>query len=342
MNLIGRVYTALLQLYPQQFREEFAEEMRAVFADAMREAARAGRISLALLLGRELLDLPVSIAVEHWRERSRRNMDLHSQESSGFKPVSGMGILAALIPFLGAAVLGSGSQLGLVGLVGVPLFVGMIVVFVLGLIRRVPSWSLPTFGLFAVIFALPVMVLWAPLFFLFPDFVPWFRLVIGSGFPWFSLCVVGVSLIAVMALLRVPLYWRIRRDWIWLAFALYGSAAFWLSLAFEEYAGRLPYVAGVGAALVLGALLYLRAGRPWVRFGILLASLLLAIFIAAWGTWTLVPTQTWPLDVNDGLRWGETQSSLITGVWLIVGVLGPPAFVRLLPRPRGRSPKTPV
>jgi hypothetical protein len=133
-----------------------------------------------------------------------------------------------------------------------------------------------------------------------------------------------------------------RRDWIWLAFALYGSAALWLWLTFDEYAGRLPYVAAAGAALVFGALVYLRANRPGVRFVTLLGSLLLAILIVAWGKWNLVPTQTWPLVIDDGLRWSEIQSSLITGAWLILSILGPPALVRLLPLQRGPSPGTPV
>ncbi len=44
MNLIARVYAALLQLYPQSFRAEFGEEMRAVFADALQEAARGSHL----------------------------------------------------------------------------------------------------------------------------------------------------------------------------------------------------------------------------------------------------------------------------------------------------------
>lgn len=341
MNLIARVYAALLQLYPQSFRAEFGEEMRAVFADALQEAARAGRISLARLLWRELLELPVSIAAELWRERSRRNMDVHSQEPIGFQPVSGLGILAALTPFLGAAILGAGSGLAPAGYFVV--LGGMIVLLFFGLIRRIPSWSLPTLGLFATFLAFPTLALWAPVFIFLPPLAAWMRLVIGNGWPSFNLMLLCLVAIAVMSkMTRVPLYERVRRDWIWLAFALYGSAALWLWLTFDEYAGRLPYVVAAGAALVFGALVYLRANRPGVRFVILLGSLLLAILIVAWGKWNLVPTQTWPLVIDDGLRWSEIQSSLVTGAWLISSILGPPALVRLLPLQRSRSPSTPV
>ena len=341
MNLIARVYAALLQLYPQPFRAKFSEEMRAVFADALQEAAGAGRISLARLLWRELLELPVSIAAELWRERSRRNMDVHSQESTGFQPVSGLGILAALTPFLGAVILGAGS--GLVPAGDFVVLGGMIVLLFFGLIRRIPSWSLPTLGLFATFLSLPALAFWAPVFIFLPPLADWLRLVIGSGFPWFNLMLLCLIAIVVMAKMpRVPLYERVRRDWIWLAFALYGSAALWLWLTFDAYAGRQPYVVAAGAALVFGALVYLRANRPEVRFVILLGSLLLAILIVAWGKWNLIPTQTWPLVIDDGLRWSEIQSSLITGAWLILSILGPPALVRLLPLQRRRSPSTPV
>src|SRR5512135_2507612 len=104
MNLIARIYAALLRLYPNSFRVIFGEEMRAVFADALLDAGRAGRFSVARLLWREVLELPMSIMAEHWQERSRRNMDWNSLESGRFRPVSGLGIVAVLIPFLGAAV----------------------------------------------------------------------------------------------------------------------------------------------------------------------------------------------------------------------------------------------
>jgi hypothetical protein len=268
-------------------------------------------------------------------------MDVHSQESIGFRPVSGLGILAALTPFLGAAVLGAGSNLGPAGYFVV--LGGMIVLLFFGLIRRIPSWSLPTLGLFVTFLALPTLAFWAPVFIFLSPLADWMRLVIGSGWPWFNLMLLCLIAIVVMAKMpRVPLYERVRRDWIWLAFALYGSAALWLWLTFDEYAGRLPYVVAAGAALAFGALVYLRANRPGVRFVILLGSLLLAILIVAWGKWNLVPTQTWPLVIDDGLRWSEIQSSLVTGFWLVFAVLGPPALVRLLPLPRGPSPSTPV
>jgi hypothetical protein len=344
LALVQYLHAALLRLYPRQFRDEFADEMLETFGQMSVEAAAQGKWTLVVVCWRELRLAPVNIVREHWRERSRRNMDKHPQESPGFETVSGLGMLAALTPFLGAALLDLGPMLGPVaGYVGFVVLGGMIVLLLLGLTRGVPSWCLPTVGLFATILALPALVVWAPVFFFLPPLGDWMRLVIGSGWPWFSLCVMSLIAVVVMAFTpRVPLLERMRRDWIWLAFALYGSAALWLWLTFDEYAGRQPYVVAASATLVVGALIYLNANHPWPRFWTLLGSLLLVVVIVAWGKWNLVPTQTWPLRIDEGLRWGELQSTLQSGAWLMLAVLGLPALFSLIPRRRGQSPSSPI
>lgn len=344
IRLFTQVYSALLHFYPQRFRDEFAAEMQETFDRLSVEAAARGKGTLVVMTWRELRQAPANIVREHWRERSRRKMDIYPKESIGFKPVYGLGILGALAPFLGAAVLGVLPILGPAGrYVGFIVFGGMIILLLLGLVRGVPSWSLPTVGLFATILALPAVVIWAPLFFFLPTVSNWMRLVIGNGWPWFSLCLMGLIAVVVIALRpRAPLYQRMPRDWIWLAFALYGSAAYWLLLTFDEYAGEQPYVVAATATLVIGALIFLRANRPWPRYWTLLGSLLLVVLIVALGKWNLVPTQTWPLNINEELRWGEVQSSLQSGAWLMLGVLGPPALFKLILLRPNQSPSPPI
>ena len=50
LSLVTRLYAFLLRLYPRSFRDEFAEEMRTVFADYIAEATRRGNIALIRLL----------------------------------------------------------------------------------------------------------------------------------------------------------------------------------------------------------------------------------------------------------------------------------------------------
>ncbi len=65
MTRTGRILTTLygylLRLYPSGFRAEFADEMRGVFADAMRDAVAAGSWPVMHLILRELASLPASL-----------------------------------------------------------------------------------------------------------------------------------------------------------------------------------------------------------------------------------------------------------------------------------------
>lgn len=331
LGLAQYLYAVLLRLYPRHFRDEFGAEMQETFNQLSVQAAAQGKATFIAVCWRELRTAPENVVREHWRERSGRSMDTHAQELLEFKPITGIGILAALTPFLAAVAIGLGPGTAYVA-VG-----GMVLVLLLGLVRGVPSWCLPTLGFFATILAFAGLFIWAPVFFLLPPVAEWMRNVIGNGWPWFTMALVG--LIAVIATVRKPgtvLAQRARRDWIWLAFALYGSAAYWLWLAFDEYAGEQPYVIGATVTMIVAALVYLRANRPWLRYWTLLASLVLVIAIVALGRWNLVPTQTWPLTIDEGLRWGETENAIVSGVWLILAVLGPPALFKLIPQ-RGQS-----
>ncbi len=90
MRFVIRLYAILLRLYPCAFRDEFADEMYNVFANAVSEANARDLNSLATLCLRELRDLPLSILREHWRER--RKME---SESTSLRAV-----LASIVPFL--------------------------------------------------------------------------------------------------------------------------------------------------------------------------------------------------------------------------------------------------
>lgn len=71
--LIG-CYTALLRLYPQNFRAEYADEMTDVFALSVQE--KDGALGLMSLCAGELRDLPVGIIREHLAEREAQQLSL--------------------------------------------------------------------------------------------------------------------------------------------------------------------------------------------------------------------------------------------------------------------------
>ncbi|MBI5290479.1 MAG: hypothetical protein HY872_01215 [Chloroflexi bacterium] len=64
-QFVARLYALLLHLYPLSFRAEYGEEMQAVFAEAMAEAAERGVAAfIAVCLG-EIRDMPGSLLREH-------------------------------------------------------------------------------------------------------------------------------------------------------------------------------------------------------------------------------------------------------------------------------------
>lgn len=82
IRIVVHGYTLLLRLYPRRFRDEFADEMQAVFTEAMTEAAARGRLGAFIL--RELRDAPQSIARAYWYggQRSGRRGRLLKQSLS--------------------------------------------------------------------------------------------------------------------------------------------------------------------------------------------------------------------------------------------------------------------
>jgi hypothetical protein len=68
-NLV-RIYGWLLRLYPPDFRAEYADEMREVFAAAASDVA--DRWSLVSLCAGELRDLPLRLLQEHLQARRQR------------------------------------------------------------------------------------------------------------------------------------------------------------------------------------------------------------------------------------------------------------------------------
>ncbi len=60
-------YSWLLRLYPSPHRNHFADEMQAVFAQALVDAAAHGWMAVLRLCSRELCDLPPALLTEYWR-----------------------------------------------------------------------------------------------------------------------------------------------------------------------------------------------------------------------------------------------------------------------------------
>jgi hypothetical protein len=99
-RLLVSLYGGLLRLYPRKFQQEFGGEMLGVFACSVKEALSSGALALLQVLFFEMLDFPVSLAIEHasqWRKEWSMKDTRH-----GIRPFrsAAMGALGLLIGFL--------------------------------------------------------------------------------------------------------------------------------------------------------------------------------------------------------------------------------------------------
>jgi hypothetical protein len=176
MRIWLALYRWLLRLYPRAFREEFADEMCAVFTEAACEAVSHGGVSFARLCWREMSGLLSSIAAEYWhsirRQGARAPMsDTIPLPNSGLRPAPGSwtdavlaGLPHLLVVILAALPLGtvqSGTTAYSVFLFILPFFIlpALVVAWRRGWPRWAASWYvyagiivilLPQIALFAV------------------------------------------------------------------------------------------------------------------------------------------------------------------------------------------------
>jgi hypothetical protein len=68
------VYRAMLSFYPAPFRDEFGDEMRAVFAARVDEVTREGLVRTWMLFFREIRDWPITVWQAHRSERRDKRM----------------------------------------------------------------------------------------------------------------------------------------------------------------------------------------------------------------------------------------------------------------------------
>ena len=106
---IQRLYTHLLRLYPDHFREEFAPEMLAVFSASLDEARNQGGVNLIVYLVREFVDITIQAFVErlagYWERIKRKEMHTNTspaklETATGKPPYSKISTLLGLFPIL--------------------------------------------------------------------------------------------------------------------------------------------------------------------------------------------------------------------------------------------------
>jgi hypothetical protein len=340
MQFLRRIYGLLLNLFPKTYREEYSDELQAVFNLSLDDAHTIGGLELALIILREFFSLPGAILHEHLRERRKANTMKTFASHFDFAPGSRTEAFAALAPFLFGMVMVFIGYLGRYWTVPMWVQIAFVVLFwsttlglfLLGPAKGLPRWFLPYMGLPLPIAAL--LIFNAVLDPKWPGFdVPW---LVGSfimeGFLWGWMILIVVALLLVSAWIPKfrPFYQRLKDDWTLLSFLLYGAAPLALFITFNEYKNVEPFYFLSLLMLVLGGWFYLRNEDPWKRFQALFIGLTLSMLIAATGK-AIQFEESWPQFVSLGWE-NEMIYTMVTWAWLAL-IMSLPLALKLFQRP---------
>ncbi len=302
LAVIARAYSGLLRLYPDRYREEFAEEMREVFSQAVQDASSQGSLTLGILLLNELVAYPGAVLRAHLHPDKLARRPSAQPATDKLSDFSWRELLVGMAVFLLPALMllvdpGSGagiyaSQGGGISLVLLFLAVMMLA----GLLRGVPLLSMPYLGLVLAVAGYLYTFQWiaglvSPA--LISNFTPgaWDRSttlllkVISNGMLWLMLFCLTLLVVAVMSLLNrfQPLFKRSGQDWTMLSYILYGESVFALLFLFEHYRFDSSYIIAGVLCLGVGVWFYLRSSAGWKRILALAGGLSLAMWVAVIG-----------------------------------------------------------
>lgn len=287
LRLLIRLYTYSIRLYPHQFREEFGDEMTAVFTVVVQEAGRRGLRWALIVWLRELRDYPLSLLREGRRNRRKHRAAGHSgaldfsgdADSSGlWSPAKRWETAAAILPFVLFGLIYTLDALDYAaGWRGLSLhwylvaYLILLIGFGFGWIKGFPRWSLGYLGM-ALLFSWWLSSLSTVGFELFGH-------TLGYVGRWGWRVWISLLVIALVATLcsrsfhpLLSLAKSIWRDWSRLSFIFYGALT-WLALgiaydnkSFYNQVAYLPLDVFTGALLyMLGVLFYLHLRHSWQR-----------------------------------------------------------------------------
>ena len=89
-DLVIRLYSFLLRLYPSSFRSDFEEQMLLDFSDLVVDASQKGILNLFAMIACEFCDLLISVFYAGWKESSM---------SPNFRPEAGKEVLRIMFAF---------------------------------------------------------------------------------------------------------------------------------------------------------------------------------------------------------------------------------------------------
>jgi exosortase O len=343
--LLARLYALLLSFLPPRFRDEFGAEMQQVFAQALEEAQENGERALWALALREASDLPRLALRERWRERKLSPSAPAGDPPPIEPPIPRRALWASLSLFLIPAILALFGHFlpAFLSSVLAILFSGVFVAAVVaGIMRGLPTWSLPFLGvavgivgLYFVQMALyfVLALVWSPLSAsldradeLLPRLVLQF---LHSGQLAIAILLVLAGLLILLRTISStrPYFERLMQDRTQISFILYGAISLLILIEFDEYRYDEPFTAALLLALAAGAWGYLRGSGAGRRILALIAGVSAAFAILSIAKFYLVPLQDWPIFTAtytpQDERWFESLREIAAWFWMVILLLIP-------------------
>jgi hypothetical protein len=345
MHWILSIYSTLLALFPVRYQDEFGEELLYAVRMSVEQAQARGRLFVIRLAWRELRDLPGACLQAHLSERRGMIMKLQPGAHLPDGPFKFWQLAAVFLPFsipmLGVAgdLSAGGNLYSLICVIGVVVLGLLVIVWITGLVKEFPIWTLPSLGLFLFCFvyglhlisqAATVTVL-QPLWGSFwPDSIP-IRLLM---YAWFNLVYVVIAAFIMMILLEFskPLLQLARKDWSLLSFFVYTLTIPYIIMN-DEFHGLEPYQLTSILILTTGAVFFIVLPARWTRLLVLLAATLLALTTVSLGLYQIFPAQEFAAPILSFRVWEALQPVLDLPALLIILCL--PLLVHRLPASYG-------
>lgn len=346
LGFLHKFYAGLLKLYPKTFRQEYGDELQAVFKLSMDDAMKVGNWEIARVVLQELINLPKAAFFEHVRERRNVKMTREFTSRFDFAPGSRKEILAAVAPFLLCGTVPFLVSLLITGpnileeMLGICMLASMISVLVVGFFRHVPRWFMPYLGLPLPLLSALISINWLDKLsssFLLNRSMPLFLWTfISYGFLWGIFILLLVLLVVFSAAIPKyrPFYRRLRNDSTLLCFIIYGATPSMAFFCFEGYHDTGPFRELIFLIVAAGGWLYLRNDAPWKKFLSLIGGVKLSMFTAAVGQVVLYESSAYynpQIDINIAW-WDYVHVSVAIWLWLVL-IMFLPLVINLLPRP---------
>jgi len=334
------LYRSFLLLFPSRFRNEFGEEMEMVFEESLDEANIQGELAITLL--NEFSGLPAAALRQHLHRPNQPPAEWEGPPSLGETLLT---LGAFLLPLAGYLIRFDSETAHQQVLNGIAVVLGL--ALLAGSVKGFPRWSLPSLGLalsttsFFFVFQrtadrmAPAIIarlgLWPQ------NESAALLLEAGwAGLMWLSLFALTFLALGILAVLKKfhPLIERIRKDWTLASFTLYSGTLVTLVMA-DEQAGREPtFILASTLCLAVGAWLYLRSPRPWLRSLALLTGLTLALWTAIASQRPFLLAQEFGAWVQGGAPVAggsyEVRQTFLFWLWISLAILAP-ALLRLIP-----------